>query len=180
MACAQAKGLSQVVVDCDAGLHSHKAEGPCEGLAAVTVSACFEGASSLVIHKCGSLADWRSLPGGEFDIVTPVCWGLCLQFVQYMGPTKKINQLKCLNSISESVQYNAACSEDLKLGDRTGDKRKTRPARRTQIPDQMGDKLGDKTGDKRKTRPARPTQHHSQGRHTKTALRTPTVNCLGN
>ena len=42
------------------------------------------------------------------------------------------------------------------------------------IPDEMGDKLGDK----RKTRPARRTQHPSQGRHTKKALRTPTVNCL--
>lgn len=42
----------------------------------------------------------------------------------------------------------------------------------------MKDKLGDKAGDKRKTRPARRTQHPIQGWHTKKALRTPAVNCL--
>ena len=66
------------------------------------------------------------------------------------------------------------------------------------IPDQMGDKVGDKTGDKPseadtasqtrwetrwetrpETSPARRIQHPSQGGHTKKALRTPTVNCLG-
>ena len=64
------------------------------------------------------------------------------------------------------------------------------------------DKLGDKTGDKRKTNPARRTQHPKEGRDfkktrrtqqqtawgdsipakadtLKTALRAPTVNCLG-
>jgi len=33
----------------------------------------------------------------------------------------------------------------------------------------MMDKLGDKTGDKRKTRPERQTQHPSQGGHIKKA-----------
>ena len=34
-------------------------------------------------------------------------------------------------------------------------------------------------GDKRKTSPARRTQHSRQGGHSKKALRTSTVNCLG-
>lgn len=33
------------------------------------------------------------------------------------------------------------------LEDKTGGKRRTRPARRSQHPDQVGDNVGDKTGD---------------------------------
>ena len=56
-----------------------------------------------------------------------------------------------------------------------------KPRARTRHP--LKDKLGDKTGDKRKTRPERQTQHPSQGGDITKALRTlrtPTVNCLGN
>ena len=62
-----------------------------------------------------------------------------------------------------------------KPGDKTGDKRKTRPARRTQHPRPDGRQAGDK----RKTRPGRRIQRPSQRGHTRKALRTPTVNCLG-
>jgi len=77
-----------------------------------------------------------------------------------------------------------------KLGDKTGDKKKTSP-----VPDQMEDKAGDKRnsrpgrrtqqfrpdarqaetrwGARPGTSPARRTHHPSQSGHTKKALRTP-------
>ena len=97
-----------------------------------------------------------------------------------------------------------------KLGDKTRDKKKTSPGgadTASQMKDKLRDKTKTKAGrqdqrqEKDKTRevdrasqtrwetrwetrpetsPARRTQHPSQGGHTKKALRTPTVNCLGN
>ena len=88
------------------------------------------------------------------------------------------------------------------MGDKLGDKTGDGPARRTQHPSQDGrqDRGQDRRQEKDKTSqadtasqtrwetrwetrpeasPAKRTQHPSQGGHTKKALRTPTVNCLG-
>ena len=93
-------------------------------------------------------------------------------------------------------------NKDKSWGDKTRDKRKTRPGRRTEHPRPDGRQAGrqdrkqekDKTSQadtasqtrwetRWETRPeaslAKRTQHPSQGGHTKKALRTPTVNCLG-
>jgi len=67
-------------------------------------------------------------------------------------------------------------SERRQTEDKTGDKRKTRPGRRTQHP-RLKNKLADwedKLGDKTKTRPGNRTQH-PMADTLKTALRTPTV-----
>ena len=68
--------------------------------------------------------------------------------------------------------------------DKTRDKKRARPARRTHHSRQRRNtKKAWRTLRAnyltRKTSPRRRTQHPSQGGHTKTALRTPTVNCLG-
>ena len=81
-----------------------------------------------------------------------------------------------LNCLGTSWETRPETSERRQTEDKTGDKRKTRPWRRTQHP-RLKNKLADwedKLGDKTKTRPGNRTQH-PMADTLKTALRTPTV-----
>lgn len=66
-----------------------------------------------------------------------------------------------------------------KLRDKTADKLRDKPKKGGHSIAEQLENMGDKTKNKRKTNPARRTQQSSQGGHTEKTLKTLTVNCLG-